>query len=217
MGASLPPHRPRVIKRYANRKLYDTVGRRYVTLQELAGLVEAGAELRVLDRSRGEDVTALVLAQLVLERIRRRSARIPGELLARLIRLGSAPVEAWREWPAPRKLAARVRGEAERIVSGLLGGGRISLDEALGLRQEIAASLQGLLREAQHGFEHRIHGLVERAEREGGVQPALRSFREQLLAFGAALRGGKRPPAAAPRRKRASRKRRQVSRSKAKE
>jgi polyhydroxyalkanoate synthesis repressor PhaR len=190
MARRTPAAPERVIKRYGNRKLYDTATRRYVALPDLARLVAGGAELRVLDQRSGEDVTALVLAQLVLEQVRKRSARIPGQLLARLVRLGAAPAAAWRDWAGPQPLGTRVRAEAERIVAGLLARGRLSLDEALGLRQEIAGSAQTLLSEAQRGFEQRIHALVERLEHEDGVQPALRRFREHLLAFEAAL-----PPA----------------------
>jgi polyhydroxyalkanoate synthesis repressor PhaR len=153
----------RVIKRYANRKLYDTARRRYVTLAGLASLVDAGVELRVVDQASGADLTAQVLAQLLVERVRERSARIPGQVLARLLRLGATPAAAWKEWAAPQQLGARVRAEAERIVAGLLARGRLSLEEGLGLRQEIAGALHGLIGEAQRGFEQGVRSLVVRA------------------------------------------------------
>jgi polyhydroxyalkanoate synthesis repressor PhaR len=207
MARRTPPAPERVIKRYGNRKLYDTAARRYVALPELARLVAGGAELRVLDQRSGEDVTALVLAQLVLEQVRERSARIPGQLLARLVRLGAAPAAAWREW-APQPLGTRVREEAERIVAGLVARGRLSLDEAVSLRQEIASAGQALVSEAQRGFEQRLERLMERLEREGGLQPALRRVRAQLLAFEAALPKGRRTTP--PRRKRVARRSRHV-------
>jgi polyhydroxyalkanoate synthesis regulator phasin len=163
-----------------------------VTLPDLAGLVAGGAELRVLEQAGGQDVTALVLAQLVLEQVRAHGARIPGQVLARLVRLGAAPAAAWRDWAGPQRLSTRVREEAERIIAGLLSRGRLSLDEAVSLRREIADAAQRLVDEAQRGVEQRIQGLLERAEREDGVQPALRQLRARLLDFEASLPAARR-------------------------
>lgn len=57
----------RVIKRYANRKLYDTVERRYVTLEELAALVRGGEELQVIENSTGADITGVILSKAISE------------------------------------------------------------------------------------------------------------------------------------------------------
>lgn len=177
----------RVIKRYDNRKLYDLQSRRYVTLADLAGMVAGGTDVRVLDQRTGEDLSAAVLAQVILEGIKERTARIPGQVLARLIRLGARGAGRLGRWMGPQEAAARARAEAGRIVEGLIGRGRLSLEEALGLRQEIAATVQRLVTEAQHGLEERIRGLLEVNERDGGVQPALSSLKERLLAFEAYL------------------------------
>jgi len=77
----------RVIKKYANRRLYDTADSRYITLEELAERVRAGAEVRVVDAASGEDLTQATLAQIIFES--RGAARLlPVSLLARMIRLG---------------------------------------------------------------------------------------------------------------------------------
>jgi polyhydroxyalkanoate synthesis repressor PhaR len=173
----------RVIKRYDNRKLYDAETRRYVTLADLAGMVASGLELRVLDQRTGEDLTAAMLAQVILEGIKERTASIPRQVLSRLIRLGARGAERFGRWMGPQEVAARARSEAEHIVEGLIARGRLSLEEALGLRQEIASSVQRLVTEVQHGLEERIRSLVDATEREGGVHPALSSLKDKLLAF----------------------------------
>ena len=63
-----------VIKRYSNRKLYDTQESRYVTLEELEELIRAGKEISVVDVSTGEDLTSVTLAQIILENERSRRA-----------------------------------------------------------------------------------------------------------------------------------------------
>ena len=61
-----------VIKKYANRKLYDTFSRRYVTLEVIAELLRNGHEVRVVDRTSGEDITAVTLSQILLDLERHR-------------------------------------------------------------------------------------------------------------------------------------------------
>ena len=61
------------IKRYPNRKLYDTEAKRYVTLDELAGLIQAGADIQVIDHESGEDLTNVTLTQVVLEQQKKSS------------------------------------------------------------------------------------------------------------------------------------------------
>jgi polyhydroxyalkanoate synthesis repressor PhaR len=186
-----------VIKRYENRKLYDARARAYVTLADLARMVADGGEIQVVDKATGEDLTTLVLAQVVLEGVKERTADIPRQVLSRLIRLAARPAAAWAE-PA-QEAAARARAEAERIAAGLIAKGRLTLDEALAVRQEITGSVQRLVADAQHGLESRFRGLFEGT---GGPGQKLRTLEEKLDAFGQVLS----PAAARPRRKRAARK-----------
>lgn len=184
-----------VIKRYENRKLYDAQARTYVTLADLARMVADGREIHVVDQKTGEDLTTLVLAQVVLEGVKERTADIPRQVLSRLIRLAARPAAAWAE-PA-QEAAARARSEAERIASGLLAKGRLTLDEALAVRQEIAGSVHRLVADAQHGIESRFRGLFEAA---GGPGEKLRTLEHKLDAFEQVL-----APAPKPRRKRSAR------------
>jgi polyhydroxyalkanoate synthesis repressor PhaR len=194
-----PPER--LIRRYENRKLYDVHARRYVTLDDLARLVADGTEVRAVDQRTGEDITTVVLAQVVLEGIKQRTASIPHQVLSRMIRLGNGKVGGVAEWLAPQDAAARARGEAERIVSGLVARGRLTLDEALGLRQEFAASAQRLVAEAQASLQARLRRLLE-SEKGAAVSPALRTLKERLASFEAVLA----PPRAPVRRRSRARK-----------
>ena len=187
MERRAPATAERVIKRYGNRKLYDARAGRHVTLEDVARLVAGGEDVRVVDQATGTDLTALTLAQVVLDGVKERTARIPGQVLARLIRYGwTATRAAHPEWSAPLA-AASARAEAERIVGRLLGRGRLTLEEGLALRQEIATTVQRMVADAQHGVESRVRGLLDRSEQEGGVNPSLRALRERLMTFEDAL------------------------------
>lgn len=171
------PETASLIKRYLNRKLYDPAARRYVTLDDLGARIARGEELQVQDQKTGEDLTNLVLAQVLLEGVKDKANRVPRQVLTRLVRLSAAKPDA----APPPPLATRAREEAERIVSGLVSRSRLSLEEALALRQEITRSLHQTVADAQAGLEHALHGLLERSEKEGGITPSLQALKEKLM------------------------------------
>jgi polyhydroxyalkanoate synthesis repressor PhaR len=98
---------PVLIKRYANRKLYDQSRSRYVTLEELAELIRQGREIRVVDAASGEDLTNLTLAQIILENEREHRSMLPAAFLHQLIKHG----ETWQEF-LQQSLQASLRGVA---------------------------------------------------------------------------------------------------------
>ena len=78
----------RLIKRYESRKLYDTEESRYVSLDEIAGWIRQGQEVRVVDNATGGDVTSQTLTQIILDEGRRGTSFLPSELLHDLVRVG---------------------------------------------------------------------------------------------------------------------------------
>lgn len=78
---------PILIKRYANRKLYNTKTSRYITLKGIAELIEDGEEVRVVDNETGEDITSIALSQILVDTERTNQA-VPGNVLSELIQRG---------------------------------------------------------------------------------------------------------------------------------
>jgi len=87
----------RLIKRYESRKLYDTEESRYVSLDEIAGWVRGGQEVRVVDNATGSDVTSQTLTQIILDEGRRGTSFLPSELLHDLVRMGERAVNSGLE------------------------------------------------------------------------------------------------------------------------
>ncbi|MGQ0549934.1 MAG: polyhydroxyalkanoate synthesis regulator DNA-binding domain-containing protein [Armatimonadota bacterium] len=85
-----------LIKRYANRKLYNTRTSRYVTLEDLEKMIRAGREIEVRDAATGEDVTPVVLTQVILQTERGGRVALPAAFLHQLIKHGGA----WQEYMA---------------------------------------------------------------------------------------------------------------------
>lgn len=84
----------RVIKRYSNRKLYDTQDRTYVTLSKIAERLRAGEDVQIIDKVTGDDITAVVLSQVLVDSEKRHDSTLPPSFLADLVRKGSDSVSA---------------------------------------------------------------------------------------------------------------------------
>ena len=98
----------RTIKRYSNRKLYDTQESRYVTLEEIEEMIRGGREISVVDAASGEDLTSVTLTQIILENERTRRASLPSAFLHQLIKHG----ESWQDF-----VQKSMRSSFEGIVS----------------------------------------------------------------------------------------------------
>jgi polyhydroxyalkanoate synthesis repressor PhaR len=74
-----------LIKKYGNRRLYDTTSSRYVNLDDLAAHIRAGHEVKVVDAKTGQDLTRILLTQIITEDAKDKPTGLPLELLRQLI------------------------------------------------------------------------------------------------------------------------------------
>jgi polyhydroxyalkanoate synthesis repressor PhaR len=74
-----------VIKKYENRRLYDTTNSRYVNLEEVAQLLQQGNDVQVIDASSGEDITRLILTQIIVEDAKTPESTFPLDLLRQMV------------------------------------------------------------------------------------------------------------------------------------
>lgn len=74
-----------IIKKYANRRLYDTSTSRYINLEDIAALVRNGKDVQVVDAGSGEDLTRVTLTQIIVEDAKDQPSGLPLELLRQLI------------------------------------------------------------------------------------------------------------------------------------
>ena len=79
------PGRTAIIKKYENRRLYDTAGSRYVNLDDVARMIREGVEVQVVDARTGEDLTRVILTQVIVEDAKGPDSGLPLELLRKLI------------------------------------------------------------------------------------------------------------------------------------
>lgn len=135
------------IKRYSNRKLYDTEARKYVTLDGIADLIRSGAEIEVLDNTSGEDITALILTQIIYEQEKKSGGFLPRSVLQSLVQSGGETLNNLRSGlSSPLNLMSHVDDEIRRRVDGLIKGGEIALEDG----QEM---IQQLIKNASNPFK----------------------------------------------------------------
>lgn len=130
-----------LIKKYANRKLYHTNQKQYITLEGIARLVQEGEPVQILDNESGDDITSSILAQVVLTARGRSGPQLPTQLLTGLIQIGGDTLSNLR-----RTLAASIGGqeviaaEIERRIDHLVTTGALSADESAHWRRLLLES-----------------------------------------------------------------------------
>lgn len=183
----------KVVKRYANRKLYDTERSCYVTLDDISAMISAGDEVRVIDNKTGEDLTSVTLAQIIFETEKKKSFMPLGLLRDLIQNKGDALHEFYRERvelakESAQKSVKEVKDKAGRIqkdikdgIGGVIKRGeeqvRIPVNSAKGL----VTSSQRALDDLQRGVEQRIKGGVSILGRE------LQQLRDRLAELEARL------------------------------
>lgn len=130
----------RLIKRYPNRKLYDTDKRKYITLAGVAKLIRDGEDVQVIDYTSGEDLTSQTLSQIIMEEEKKQAGFLPQNVLASLVQAGGKTVGG-----VQRALAsslgwwAQFDEEVKRRLDELVERGELTENEAEGLLDKIGA------------------------------------------------------------------------------
>jgi len=152
---------PKVVKRYANRKLYDTERSCYVTLEDISLMIKAGDEVRVVDNKTGEDLTTVTFAQIIFEGEKKKNS-MPLGLLRDLIEnkggwVGDLARDRLGQVQALRDTAQAKAADIKDKI-----GGRISE-----VFQKGEKNVRGQLDSVQRAFDDLQKGVEERVK--GGV------------------------------------------------
>lgn len=173
-----------VIKRYPNRKLYDTEAKKYITLEGIADLIREGQEIQILDHTTGEDLTALTLTQIIFEQEKKQTGFLPRSVLTGLVQAGGETLSTLRRTLAsPLDLLNHVDEEIERRVHALVRRGELAEEEGRRLIDKLLSSGRSAtplpLTEAELEQMLARHGVPTRED--------MRKLTEQLDALAAAL------------------------------
>ncbi len=134
---------PKIVKRYANRKLYDTERSCYVTLEDISAMIKSGEEVRVVDNKSGEDLTSVTFAQIIFEAEKKKNF-MPITLLRDLIRDGGDAIgEFARE---QRDKVETLKEKADRLR-------RETSEKADKLRHDLKDRIDGVMHRKGSGHE----------------------------------------------------------------
>ncbi len=153
----------RIIKRYPNRKLYDTAESRYITLNEIATLLREGIDVQVYDSRTGENMTSVTLAQVLVGEEKSRHRTIPIQKVAAIIQHGGEFIQ--KKIP----VVSTIREEAEKKVQELLTRG--SAEEI----REILVNTQHAYEEVQRRADERIQFVMNTVR---SIAPLARDIHE---------------------------------------
>lgn len=127
-----------IIKRYPNRKFYDTEDKRYISLDDITAHIRQGREIQVIENTTGEDITPIVLTQIITEQEKRQTGFIPKSVLTGLIQAGGLTLGRMRNALAnPLDLLKQIDEEIEHRIDELINQGEIAEEEARRWRDKL--------------------------------------------------------------------------------
>lgn len=129
-----------IIKRYNNRKLYDTHAKRYVTLLDLADMIRRGDDITVLDHADGQDITSQIQAQIIFEQERQTGNSLPNTVLTNLIQASNQTLKQLRTTLLPLDRAAQLDSEIERRMQLLIERGDIGAKQGNLILEKLLAA-----------------------------------------------------------------------------
>lgn len=184
----------RVIKRYSNRKLYDTRDSRYVTLLEIAELVRAGEDVQVIDNATKEDKTDVTLALIISEELKARPKGIPLSTLRSLIfehgerllnQLRDVPIKKFVPWEsdADGDEAREGHDPDESVALGADGQRKSNPFHAVPSATNTARSIRATLEQWQQAIDERIRAVVPNFSMVSDLEREVKQLKERVASL----------------------------------
>lgn len=152
----------RTIKRYSNRKLYDTRESHYVSLDDILALVREGEDVEVVDSRTGEELTSVVLAQAMAEEEKSGGSGLPIETFKELIKRGNKELgEIMRKSRLAGKGAVQMAEESTaKYYRKLIRRGEVSEDEARSYLKSLSRKVMNRRRSLDGQISDRVTGYI---------------------------------------------------------
>jgi len=193
----VPPSNRRIIKRYSNRKLYDTKGSSYVTLLQIAEMIRSGEDVEIIDNATKEDKTDVTLALIISEELRNKPRAIPLSTLKALIRhRGERMLSQLRESPIGKLMPTGKEGTEGEAMAAPSGQPRE--DEEMSQGKE-SKGFRATLEQWQATVDERVRAVLPNFR---DLEQQVRRLTERLDALerrvGQGSETGKEPPPPPP-------------------
>ena len=152
-----------LIKKYANRKLYDTTDKRYLTMDRLAVLIKAGKEVKIIDNETGDDLTSAIVSQLLAREEKDTDKAVPSRVLMQMLRKGRGTLFGYGKkyvslWQSALTMS---KDEIEKLVNSLITDHEISESEGNNIKNEITGFANNLKSWITDNIDHRVAEALE--------------------------------------------------------
>jgi polyhydroxyalkanoate synthesis repressor PhaR len=187
----------RIIKRYANRKLYDTEHSRYVTLDQISEMIRHGDDVKIVDNKTKEDLTTVTLAQIIFEEEKKQRSFLPLAAMRNIIQSGG-------EWfaEAQRRVQSILPGKRKDEMSSEPPGDDLTGDTAAdetAMKKRSLASLREWVDHSKHRLDEwqkqvdtkirtTIDGISQTITPWGSVNKDVRALADRIAELEAKLR-----------------------------
>ena len=184
----------RIIKRYANRKLYDTLNSRYVTLDQIAEMIRDGDEVKIIDNKSKEDLTTVTLAQIIFEEEKKQRSFLPLQAMRNIIQNGGDSISQFAREAQKRVTNIIPRKEGEEgdgedaeavveeaeVVSDDGAADDKPKDRPFRDLKEWVANSQRTIDDWQQKFDDRLKNVRDRV----GGMPPIQAIQKDLATLG---------------------------------
>ena len=179
----------RIIKRYSNRKLYDTKDSRYVTLLQIAEMVRSGEEVQIIDNNSKEDLTEVTLAQIIYEEQKAHSRNVPLQTLKELIHSRTERVlEGLREGPIGRLIPGAAPKAGDPTSTSAADDGKKLSSEAP--KPTLVDQAKEKIEDFQHQVDERIRAILTSFRPLQQLQHEVKRLNERIEDLERKLKGG---------------------------
>jgi polyhydroxyalkanoate synthesis repressor PhaR len=170
---------PIVIKRYANRKLYNTNDSCYITLNEIAQMVKSDVDVKIIDHKSKKDITSVTLAQIIFEK-EKRQRNLSSQTLKGIIRSGGGAITDFFQ---KRVNFGQIREEAERTVDAIekvFTQNVMSRDDTAKMVRELVRHGYSGMEDLQRRIDERIKVIIGPVTSFGMLRKELDALRAQV-------------------------------------
>jgi polyhydroxyalkanoate synthesis repressor PhaR len=175
----------RIIKRYANRKLYDTQHSRYVTLEQIAEMIREGDDVKIIDNKSKEDLTSVTLAQIIFEEEKKQKSFLPLQAMRNIIQSGGDSITQLVTQAQRRVneiLPHKRDDELEEVAPGEASAEVDAKPGPLAIREfrEFVQTSQKTIDDWQKRIDGTIRNVVEGISPFAGLHSDVRSLQDRI-------------------------------------
>ena len=172
----------RVIKKYQNRKLYDTKDSCYITLEEIAELIRKGEEIKVIDNRTKGEVTSIILTQILVDQEKSAKSILPLTMLREIIQKGSGSLYDFIQRYVLLGIDSETerQTEASRYIERLVLRGDLTKPEGKNLLREVLETSQQGRTDFDQFIGERVTANVREVGKLSDIEQNIRALTEKL-------------------------------------